>query len=135
MEIKFDKSTRLSQLQADFGKRFNYLKIEFFKLKSGPQDSYKATDILKNTLNIGEVSSKVNMDTFHIDGLMRAGEVERKFSEKLGINVQIFRKSGKVWLITSSSDGLTLDELNAQAREKEEIKKEEKDENDYHEQE
>ena len=135
MEIKFDKISRLSQMQIDFQKRFNYLKIEFFKLKKDPDAKYTGKDILNNSLRIEEVSTEFNLEPVHINGLMKVGEVEKNFSEKLGLHVQIFRKSGKVWLSTFTTDQLTLDELNSEAREKEKIKSEKAEESDYHEQE
>ena len=135
MDINFNKSTKLSQLQIDFQKRFKFLKIEFFKEKKGPNPKYTAKDVLDNTLRIEETSSGTSDDQVHITGLMKVRDVEKNFSSKLGLYVQIFRKSGKVWLITSSTDHLTLDELNKEAAEKEIKLPNKREESDYHEQE
>ena len=135
MDINFDKTTKLSQLQADFQKRFNFLKIEFFKEKSGVDPKYTAQDVLDNSFRIEEVSSGINNEPIHITGLMKVRDVEQNFSGKLGLYVQIFRKSGKVWLITSTTDHLSLDELDKEAKAKENPKSIKKDPPDYHEQE
>jgi hypothetical protein len=135
MDINFNKSTKLSSLQSDFQKRFNYLKIEFFRKTTRGESDFKPQNILNTSLSIGEVSQTVSSDPMHINGLMKVSEIEHKFSEKLGIAVQVFRKSGKVWLLTSSSDHLTLDQLNKEAAEKEIVHGSERQENDYHEQE
>ncbi len=135
MDITFEKSTHLKELQQSFNKRFNFLKLEFFKLKKGENQVYTANEVLSPQLRIGEVSSSFGKESMHITGLMKVGELEKNFSDKLGIHVQVFRKSGKVWLITSSSDELTLDELNRDAKEKEQRLAENNEETDYHEQE
>jgi hypothetical protein len=41
-------------------------------------------------------------------------KVEMGFQESFGISVQVFRKSGKVWLETSATDCWTLEEQNEQ---------------------
>lgn len=135
MDINFDKSTQLSTLQHDFQKRFNYLKIEFFKEKKEKDPIYTASDVLDTSLKIEDASSGIHKEPIHITGLMKVRDVEQDFSSKLGLYVQIFRKSGKVWLITSSTDQLTLDEMNKEAREKETPPSEIKDDSDYHDQE
>ncbi len=135
MDINFDKTTQLSRLQEDFQKRFNFLKIEFFKEKTEKVPKYTANDVLDTSHKIGDVSTGINQEPVHITGLMKVRDVEQNFSGKLGLYVQIFRKSGKVWLITSSTDHLTLDELNKEAREKEVAPKGNTEQTDYHEQE
>jgi len=135
MDITFDNKTPLKDLQESFKKRFNFLKIEFFKFKEGDDPAYTVNDLLNPELRIEDVSPTTGKVSLHITGLMKVGELERNFSEKLGIHVQVFRKSGKVWLITSSSDALTLDELNRDARERENKLAGNNEESDYHEQE
>jgi len=135
MDITFDKSTKLSKLQSDFQQRFNFLKIEFFREKSESDSKYTANDVLPNTHSIEEVSSGMHKEPIHITGQMKVRDVENDFSEKLGLYVQIFRKSGKVWLITSSTDHLTLDQLDKEAKAKETQPDTTSETTDYHEQE
>lgn len=135
MDIQFDSNTKLSDLQKDFQKRFNFLKIEFFKQKDEKDPKYTANDVLDNSSIIRDVSSGIDQAAIHITGLMKVRDVEQNFSEKLGLYVQIFRKSGKVWLMTSSTDHMTLDELNKMARDKETAPKDSREPTDYHEQE
>lgn len=135
MDIVYTKETKLVDLQTAFQKRFNYLKIEFFRKKNEPNPKYTANDLLNSNSSLREVSNNLEILPLHITGLMKVRDVEIDFSEKLGLHVQIFRKSGKVWLITSSTDHLTLDEMNVESREKETPVSEENESSDYHEQE
>ena len=51
-----------------------------------------------------------------IEENMPTWQVERLFESELGLHVQIFRKSGSIWLETSVTDDLTLDQQNAKGR-------------------
>jgi hypothetical protein len=48
---------------------------------------------------------------------MKVGELENLFAEKFGLYVQLFRKSGKVWLQTTTTDTWTLKEQSKLASE------------------
>ena len=43
---------------------------------------------------------------------MTVGDLEQRFQDVYGLSVQVFRKSGKVWLETTVTDNWTLDEQN-----------------------
>lgn len=48
---------------------------------------------------------------------MTVNDLEQCFSDIFGLGVQVFRKSGKVWLETTVTDGWTLEEQNNQGKE------------------
>jgi len=45
---------------------------------------------------------------------MTVCKLEQNFRDVYGLSVQIFRRSGKVWLETTVTDGWTLQEQNSQ---------------------
>ena len=45
---------------------------------------------------------------FEINETLKVQQVEDKFKNELNLNVQIFRKTGDVWLQTTSTDEWTL---------------------------
>ena len=49
---------------------------------------------------------------------MTVAEFEKRFQVEFGLNAQVFRKSGKVWLETTITDNLTLQSQNALGLEK-----------------
>ena len=55
--------------------------------------------------------------TININGLMKVAELESAFFVTFGLAVQVFRKSGKVWLQTTATDDWTLEEQNLKATE------------------
>ncbi len=60
---------------------------------------------------------------------------ERLFEETFGLYVQVMRKSGDTWLVTSVTDSLTLEQQNAKGRAGENVNFLPEDEYDYREQE
>jgi hypothetical protein len=48
----------------------------------------------------------------HIEADMPTWQLERLFEQEFGLHVQVFRKSGNIWLMTTVSDSLTLEEQN-----------------------
>ena len=59
-------------------------------------------------------------------------ELEEIFETNFGLHVQIFRKSGKIWLETSTTDGWTLNQQNEEGKLLEEELKIEKENMDDH---
>ena len=134
MDIIIRNDKRLHEIQSEFQKRFPYLKIEFFHPKPAPHD-YSAKDIINPSNKIEEVAKIADSPILHITGLMAVSELEMHFREMLGIHVEVFRKSGKVWLKTSATDHWTLDEQNKEAQESESGNENKPEHEDYHEQE
>jgi len=69
---------------------------------------------------------------------MKVSELEKIFLEDYGLNVQVFRNSGRVWLETTMTDDWTLAEQNRQGEElsrKKTVKVSRYSTDDYHEQE
>ena len=48
---------------------------------------------------------------------MKVAELENAFAKSFGFAVQVFRKSGNVWLQTTATDDWTLEEQNLKATE------------------
>lgn len=120
MEIRIDKSKTISSIQNEFQKRFPFLKIEFYKKAHSQGKGSPKKNTLNNELTIGDVQKNNLSGTIKINGLMKVAELESAFTETYGLPVQVFRKSGKVWLQTTTTDNWTLAEQNQKAMEKHE---------------
>lgn len=121
MDIIIDQTKKLLEIQSAFTKRFPYLKIEFYNhIHAAGEGSPKANTI-DSHLTIQEVQDKKAEGLLHIQGLMTVAELEAGFAKTFGLSVQVFRKSGSVWLQTTVSDHWTLAEQNQKAMEKHEL--------------
>ncbi len=114
MKIAITDNRKIHQLQDEFNSSFPYLRIEFFSRthKTGGGNSPRSLRAPDRT--IGECRKIHRKGTLSINENMTVAELEQNFREMYGLNVQVFRKSGKVWLETTVTDGWTLAEQNSQ---------------------
>lgn len=110
MTISDDK--RLKDIQAEFSAKFPYLKIEFYMDAHGTGEGSPARAQLDASKTIGEVRSIDSAGDLSIDGHKLVKTLENDFLEKYGLNVQVFRKSGDLWLQTTSTDDWSLTDQN-----------------------
>lgn len=120
MEIIIDQSKKLSEIQTEFCKRFPYLKIEFYNQTHAVGEGSRKEHTFDAHLTIEEVQKKKAEGVLKINGLMTVAELEGGFADIFGLAVQVFRKSGGLWLQTTVTDHWTLAEQNHKAMEKHE---------------
>jgi hypothetical protein len=114
MKIQITDHVKISSIQEEFNRMFPYLKLEFFSKphKSGGTSPRK---LMKSNINtIGECRTNNKSGEIFVSPLITVSELEQQFSELYGLNVQVFRKSGNVWLETTVTDRWTLEEQNSQ---------------------
>lgn len=110
------KSTRLiSEVQKDFSEIFPYLKLEFFRHKSG---NGKGTLLrAPHNFHISDCNPKVEEGEFQIQKGMTVRDLEQGIKKQFGLNVQVFRQSGNLWLQTTVTDNWTLEKQNEHGKE------------------
>lgn len=114
MKININDNRKIFTIQEEFNTLFPYLKIEFFSKphKVGGASGKKL--IKHNSKTLGECRTIHNNGEITITPSLTVSDLEQRFQDVYGLNVQIFRKSGKVWLETTVTDGWSLDEQNKQ---------------------
>jgi hypothetical protein len=113
MNIKISDDRKISTIQREFNNLFPYLKLEFFKKMPNGESSSK--NLLRDpSLTIGACRKIHTAGKLSITSEMTVTDLEGAFSKIYGLSVQVFRKSGKVWLETSVTDHWTLDLQNKQ---------------------
>ncbi len=109
-------SKQLKDLQGEFNEKYPYLKIEFY---SGAYETGQPTSAdrqLNPEKIVGEVRSVHAEGEFGLDGHLKVATVEDNFWKQFGLNVQVFRLSGNLWLQTSTTDQWTLAEQNRKGK-------------------
>ena len=112
MELSIEDGRLLEDIKADFNQRYPYLKLEFFRKGHGEGHGSPKSDMITENHALGEIRTKTNEGDVTINETMSVNEVEQAFESKYGIHVQVFRKSGELWLETSATDSWTLKEQN-----------------------
>jgi hypothetical protein len=136
MELIIDDKRTISELQMDFASEFPYLKLEFLAhpFPEGVKNIKK--ELHKGTEKIGDCRKVHNSGAVALSDDMTVTQLENIFEKEYGLHLQVFRKSGKLWLITTATDSWTLGVQNEHGRELSEGYEPEADEPaDYHEQE
>jgi len=110
MLIKDDK--KLKEIQAEFHERFPYLRLEFYSRHHEINEGSPIRQVLKGEKTIGEARKVHNAGELSIDGHQKVSTLEQNFFEMYDLNVQVFRRSGGVWLQTTKTDDWTLAEQN-----------------------
>lgn len=116
MQLTINDDRKLFAIQEEFTAQFPYLKLEFFSKphKVGAPSSKK---IMKHpSSTIGECRVIHNSGTLTLTPNMSVSDLEQSFADVYGLSVQIFRKSGRVWLETTVTDGWTLEKQNDQGK-------------------
>ena len=115
MQITNNKT--LADIQKEFNAKFPYLKLEFYsqahKTKAGSPENLK----LNPQHTIDEARTKHTLGDLSINGHLKVSTLENTFHEKYGLNVQVFRRSGNIWLQTTATDDWTLADQNKKGKE------------------
>lgn len=110
MRISDDK--KLRAIQIEFNQAFPHLRIEFYSKHHERGEGSSVLYKLSDQLTIGEVRTRHEEGDLTIDADMTVEALENSFWEKFGLNAQVFRKSGAMWMQTTSTDQWTLQEQN-----------------------
>lgn len=107
-----DKKQTINGLQKAFNQHFPFLKIEFMRdnIRKGSKD-LKNLVISTNEV-VSKIQQKVHTGEIAFSDSTTVNALERTFLDDYGLHVQVFRKSGNIWLVTTSTDDWTLEQQN-----------------------
>jgi len=114
MTITINDKRKIFAIQEEFNALFPYLKIEFFSKPHKPGGASSKKHMKPGGNTLGESRTIHNNGKLTITPHMTVADLEQNFSDVYGLSVQVFRKSGKVWLETTVTDKWTLEEQNKQ---------------------
>ena len=117
MKIKISDKRKISAVQKEFSEIFPYLRLEFFTKPTRSKGFDKKSLIASENKTIGECRKIHTNSSISITPGMKVSKLEQTFMDKFGLYVQVFRKSGRVWLETTMTDDWTLNEQNREGEE------------------
>jgi hypothetical protein len=117
MKLNISDESTLGQIQDEFNAQFPFLKLGFF-IDLNKDSILSADEQVKNRhLTIGSIRDLTNTGDLSITSQTTVSELEKAFSVTFGLEVQVFRKSGTTWLVTTKTDDWTIAEHNKRAQE------------------
>lgn len=114
MELVIDDKKRVFSIQEDFNTFFPFLKLEFFSKPLHSSGTVARRLLSHDSRTLEECRTIQNNQGISINPSMTVAELEKNFRETYGLGIQVFRKSGKVWLETTLTESWTLEEQNKQ---------------------
>lgn len=117
MEINVIEDDMLMNIRSAFQEQYPYLTLRFYRKPHSegaacPECERIAADKPLEEVTMFHTGGKIN-----IDPEKTVAALEHDFFETLGLCVQVFRQSGPLWLETTRTDHLTLQQQNDTGRE------------------
>jgi len=109
-KIHINDSKKLKEIKSEFNSHFPHLKIEFFSDEHGTGEGSLRKAMYDDNLLLKEIRKNHMDGELSIDGHQKTATFESSFLEHFGVSVQVFRKSGRIWLQTIMTDDWTLSE-------------------------
>ncbi len=117
MRLFLSPEKTIEELQKDFQTEYPYLRLSFF---TQPHRAFKASPaeyLVKDaTTPLGTLMPEAKTGFVDLPPTLPTFEAEALLERNFGLHVQVMRKSGDTWLVTSATDRLTLAEQNARGR-------------------
>lgn len=117
MTIQFHPKLTLGDLQDEFHANFPFLRIVFFSRSHNAGKGTEKKFIKDSKTLIEQCRQKKGTDLLSFNTFTTVHELEQLFESQFGLFVQVFRRSGNLWLETTVTDGWTLHKQNEQGKE------------------
>ena len=112
MNMKITMTSTLQHIFDQFCVAFPFLKLEFYTEKHILNEGSDASDQLTHNIWLNNFQPDLIEMDFNINGEISVAEFEKMMKDKFNLNVQVFRKSAKIWLQTTSTDYWSLNKQN-----------------------
>lgn len=109
--IKVPPECKLGELQAQFNHYFPYLKLEFYANADLKKGRSSKPALGPNTPMYTRMNGNEYKE-FTVSETMTVAELEQKIRDVFGMNAEVLRKSGNVWLETNLTSNWTLQQQN-----------------------
>jgi hypothetical protein len=110
--MKIDPKLSIQEVIEQFSKVYPGLKLELYSKEHEPGKGTSQDLILDHSMKLGDVNPSISSEDLALDPQMTVAELENVFKSHFGLNVQVFRRSNKLWLQTSATDKWTLEVQN-----------------------
>lgn len=108
MKLQIDAETKIRDVQKKFTEVYPFLKVEFYKEPHAEKKVSALKDRISPDKIISEQVKSFKAESIDINRHRTVAALEKEFYEKLGVAMQVSRKSGNIWIETSKTDDKTL---------------------------
>lgn len=116
MQIYISEDATIASIQNDFREAYPYLKLEFYQQPHEVAQPSPAWEKISSATPIEDIRMMHTFGWIDISPKRTAMELEHDFRHTMGLNMQVMRKSGELWLETTKTDNWTLGQLNDEGK-------------------
>ena len=116
MKINILANMTVQDLKKQFHGFFPYLKIEFFETPYKVATGSNKASLIDNKESIGAMLKSMDGGNVELDSLTTVISFEQLINDRFGLHVQVFRKSGELYIETTKTDDWTLGQQNAEGK-------------------
>ncbi len=106
--MKILSSDKFQDLQQSFHKVFPHLKIKFYASSHEENHGSPASEQVDSNMNLIDFNPDIESGSVRLSDQLTVKDFEDQIKSRFGLNVQVFRQSGSLWLQTSTTDHWTL---------------------------
>ena len=108
MLLRIAPNRLISDVQLEFNNMFPFLKLEFFRNKVFQDPESAANQVIPHYRKIRDGQAVATEGIIEIVENMKVRELEKLCKDIYKMNVQVFRRSGNLWLQTAMTNDWTL---------------------------
>ncbi len=112
MKIEIGSETSMKDVQEKFTEVYPYLKVDFYRRQHAEQELSAKKDMISSDKLFSQVGKSLIPKSIDISRHRTVAELENAIYEKFDIAMQVSRKSGDIWIQTSTTDHRTLEMQN-----------------------
>lgn len=113
MELKLFAHTTIREVKKQFSACFPFLKLEFFIQGHKKGEGTGLKQKVPDGMHLIDVTGVLKEGIFSFKSSITVAALEQSLQNKHGLPVQVFRKSGDVWIETIQTDNFSLEKQNA----------------------
>jgi len=117
MTIEISRNRTVADIQQDFSSVFPYLRLEFLQPYIPLKQDGLPARFANAAIHIGDLHKNITECFVDLPASLTVNELEQTFTTQLGLKVRVLRKSGNIWMETSLTNNLTLQQQNEHGRE------------------
>lgn len=116
MEIYISEEAIIANIQQDFQEVYPFLQLAFYEQPHAKGKCCPTEERISADTPIEDIRMMHTFGWIDISKNRTAAALEQDFKRLMGLNAQVLRRSGNMWVQTTRTDYWTLQQLNEEGR-------------------
>ena len=114
--LRIDSSQTIRSIQKQVNNFYSFLKLEFFRQPPVSGAGNAKNKMITFDMKLKDIQLIHKAGNVNVSKETIVSELENQFAQDFGLYVQVFRKSGRIWLETTATDNWTLEQQNEEGK-------------------